>query len=600
MSRRPRSLPKWFYLLRYHRPSQFFWRVVARVRNWTIKKRHGGGFAKLPQETPQLRTGVSFAAWCARQLENCPFAGRAARIAHLLEGRFTFLHEERALGIPVDWRVSRDRGVDLLWKFHLHYHEFLADLASESATSGRSDLALHAWNLVLDWIDNNPISSAAAFGDAWHPFCISKRIPVWILLWAVAPPSADLAQNVLRSLAQQTYFLEATLERDVGGNHLLENARGLALAGAFFSGPAADRWLAVSRRILSTELPRQILPHGEHFERSPMYHAQMLDALLDVAGAVESIDSEWGKSLRSDAKRMGEFLRDILHPDGEIPLLADSALDEIPAPVKLLKQAGIHREYATGAARIGDYWTWRDGGHFLLFDAGPVGADHLPAHAHSDLLTLEASIAGRRFIVDTGVFGYRDDDRRRICRSTAAHNVLQIDGVEQCDTWSRFRMGYRGNPSALRTGETRGFHWALATHDAYRRIGIPQTGRMVACRPDGLWLILDRIDGTGHHEGCSRLFMSPEVTVQNFDGSTLRLTVESVSVTVRAIDEAFFQVENAMIYPSFGIQRPTQVLTQRRSITNSSAMGWKIAVGEVAQSLESLEYLTNISWFRTR
>ena len=106
----------------------------------------------------------------------------------------------------------------------------------------------------------------------------------------------------------------------------------------------------------------------------------------------------------------------------------------------------------------------------------------MPAHAHADLLTFEASFGGRRLFVDSGVFNYEDDAMRRYCRSSAAHNVLQIDGHDQCDMWSRFRMGYRGWPTGLECGQTHGFHWARAAHNAYRRLGVPKLGRWLACR----------------------------------------------------------------------------------------------------------------------
>jgi uncharacterized heparinase superfamily protein len=140
---------------------------------------------------------------------------------------------------------------------------------------------------------------------------------------------------------------------------------------------------------------------------------------------------------------------------------------------------------AAAARRVGDYWTWRHERDYLLFDAGPVGPDHLPAHAHADLLNIEISIDGRRFVVDSGVFDYEDGPMRRYCRSTAAHNALEIDGASQCDMWSRFRMGHRGWPTSLFTGSEGGFDWTSAAHNAYRRLGAPTVGRWIACRPGG-------------------------------------------------------------------------------------------------------------------
>lgn len=42
-------------------------------------------------------------------------------------------------------------------------------------------------------------------------------------------------------MAAHANFLADHLERDLGGNHLLENLRGLALTGAFLDGPDSNR-----------------------------------------------------------------------------------------------------------------------------------------------------------------------------------------------------------------------------------------------------------------------------------------------------------------------------------------------------------------------
>ena len=54
------------------------------------------------------------------------------------------------------------------------------------------------------------------------------------------------------------------------------------MAGAYFDGPAADFWLRRGLFILRRELAEQVLEDGGHFELSPMYHALILEDLLDL------------------------------------------------------------------------------------------------------------------------------------------------------------------------------------------------------------------------------------------------------------------------------------------------------------------------------
>ena len=80
----------------------------------------------------------------------------------------------------------------------------------------------------------------------------------------------------------------------------------------------------------------------------------------------------------------------------------------------------------------------------------PIGPDYQPGHAHGDLLSFELSFAGRRVVTDSGVHGYDGDPLRAWCRSTHAHNTVEIDGQSQCEFWSVFRVARRARPRDVR------------------------------------------------------------------------------------------------------------------------------------------------------
>jgi uncharacterized heparinase superfamily protein len=505
-----------------------------------------------------------------------------------VQGRFQFLNIERELCDPVDWHLGRSPELPRLWRFHLHYHEFLVDLASEGLRSQEPGWFQRAWSLVDQWISASPLQDAGRLADAWHPYTISRRLPAWMLLWTASPPSASLQNRVLQSMFTQAAFLERHLEWDLGGNHLLENLKALILAGAFFRGVDADRWLRKGAGRFARQLLKQILPHGEHFERSPMYHAQALEAVLDLRDATASVSGQLSKECCFTAERMAGFLAQILHPNQEPPAFGDSCFGETSAPAALVARASaaVHesnvvgtdrRPVASGDARLGGtYWTWRDGDDFLVFDAGPVGPDHLPAHAHADLLTFEASVGGRRLFVDSGVFGYEDDAMRRYCRNTAAHNVLQVDDTDQCDMWSRFRMGYRGWPTELAVGETNGFYWARARHDAYRRLNVPEVGRWFACRPGGPWFCVDWAFGRGIHLLVNRLHLHPDVHAEQIAVDEVSLRCGGVTVPVRFLGRGELALTSGWYCPEFGRRLSSTVLEWRWIATLPTVAAWSL------------------------
>lgn len=267
------------------------------------------------------------------------------------------------------------------------------------------------------------------------------------------------------------------------------------------------------------------------------------------------------------------FISQVTHPDGEIPLLGDSCFSEAPLP---LIASSPHRSFPSSAvaAQVGPYWTFRSGGDYLLFDAGPVGPDHLPAHAHADLLTIEASVAGRRLIVDSGTYDYEDGPMRQYCRSTAAHNVPEIDGQNQCDVWLRFRMGRRGWPTPLVTGESEGFTWGTATHNAYRHLGVPVVGRWVACRPEFPWLIVDWALGSGTHKLVNRLHLHPDVTVRAVRPDCVELSLDELQIYVTAFGPGELRIDEGWYCPDFGNRIANRVLEWHYTGSLPAAVGW--------------------------
>jgi uncharacterized heparinase superfamily protein len=165
-------------------------------------------------------------------------------------------------------------------------------------------------------------------------------------------------------------------------------------------------------------------------------------------------------------------LRKVLHPDGQIALFNDSAFGIVAPPSSLSAlAAGLG---ATAAGRDAadlpatGYFRFDDDGDALLFDAGLLGPDHLPGHAHCDALSFEYSIGRRRVVVDTGVDRYEAGRERDFLRSTAAHSTLQIADLEQGEPFGSFRMGRRPRVTGRRVDD----RTVEGEHDGFRPSGI--------------------------------------------------------------------------------------------------------------------------------
>src|SRR5271157_263629 len=284
--------------------------------------------------------------------------------------------------------------------------------------------------LVERWIRENP----AGRGAGWDPYPLSRRIVNWIK-WVMGGGLAT--RGVFESLAAQADYLSRTVEYHLLANHLFANAKAMVFAGCFFEGGA---WLGEGLRLLEREIPEQILADGGHFERSPMYHSLILEDVLDLLNlrrAYPGLLPDWSPV----AGRMLGWLNRMSHPDGQISFFNDSAFGVAPEPSLLFDYAarlGI-QPINTHPAPSG-YIRLENDATVILFDAGPVGPDYQPGHAHADTLSFELSHRGQRLLVNSGISTYECGAERQWQRGTAAHNTVRVDGCDQSEVWSAFRV----------------------------------------------------------------------------------------------------------------------------------------------------------------
>ena len=261
----------------------------------------------------------------------------------------------------------------------------------------------------------------------------------------------DGLQRVTGSLACQLETLARQLEVRLQGNHLFSNLLALVFAGHLLDGPRSESWLRRGAG-LGRELESQILSDGAHVERSPMYHALLLENLLDLINLSRAAPQPEARQLleavEERAAAMLGALRVWTHPDGEIALFADSALGVAHVPQKLEDYAaslGVQPKAPSpsGVLNAAGYVRLeRDPFTLIASVAGPMPS-YQPGHAHCDALAFELSVGRERVVTDSGVYEYLPGARRRASRCTRAHATAEVDGQEQAEIWSAHRVGGR-------------------------------------------------------------------------------------------------------------------------------------------------------------
>ncbi len=540
------SLALWYHTVRSLRGRQ----ILAQLRARWVRR----------SEDPAAFAGRNVPAYPGARLRpQAPFLPPAARKqarAELLAGEFTFLNRRESVGFPPRWNA---REPSRLWQYNLHYFEVLWDLGFDAARVA-----------TLDWIEQHPLARGQA---GWEPYPTSLRIVNWCAFFfgehrERVGVDAALRDALWRSLYLQAEWLACHLETHLLGNHLLENAAALLLAGRAFEGAAAGRWERQGRELLASELPEQVLADGGHVERSPMYQLRVAWLLLTLRNAdadalAPLLDAPLAALLRS--------LSELCHPDGEIALFNDAALGVYPALAPLLAAYTLvtgrpAMAAESGAARFaladtGYFGARSRDGSYVVCDAGLIGPDYQPGHAHGDLLSFELSFAGRRVVCDSGVHGYEGDPLRAWCRSTRAHNTVEIDGQSQSEFWSVFRVARRARPHDVRFEPRPDGFRLSAWHDGYERLpGRPRHARRFAWHDRGVLLVKDEITSARRVTARSRLHLHPDCVVERREGPVAWIRHPGGVFQICFAGPGGLTLEASTFCPEFGVQRERTAL----------------------------------------
>jgi len=543
------KLSYYIHTIRHLRPIQIFWRFWRKLPVFPA-----------PEAAP---------APALRHIDKPLAAFPCKRSSLIGPESFRFLNRKRRIRSTADWN---DPQADALWLYNLHYFD---DLCADGAE------ARGAWHeaLIARWILENPVGQ----GVGWDPYPLSLRVVNWIKRGLAggalkpghavegAPSGQGLSAQAIQSLAIQARYLAPRVEWHLLGNHVVANAKALVFAGCFFEGAEAEAWLNKGLAILREQLAEQVLADGGHFERSPMYHAIVLEDVLDLINLSRSfpvaLPGVQVQALRDAAARMLGWARVMTHPDGGIAFFNDAAFGIAPDVSELERYAqrlGVAPSRDAGArlARLeqSGYLRLALGSYTVLFDAAPVGPAYIPGHAHADSLSFELSHGAQRVICNSGTSRYGRGEMRQWERSTAAHNTVEIDGQNSSEVWDGFRVARRAYPVGLKSAEEGSALRATCAHDGYARLrGRPMHRRAVEVS-EGAIRWTDEVTGSGVHRVVGRIPLHPSVRAERLSESAWKLVLpsgESLMLTAAGVP---LDEEQGRFSPEFGMTQDRQVL----------------------------------------
>lgn len=546
---------------RHLSPDQWLWRAICRGKRATMQAWPAAAEArtrraaeKLPRADPR-RPALGAIATHVLQLQNTVYGGQLDGIA---QGRFEILNQRFDFGAPgrIDWRGEFHEGNNPLRRMTLAHMGYAVPLLARGQAA---DLAV-VDTILASLQAQNSFRAPGVFRDVWNAYAASHRLINLLAGLALyraqgGPPAPAIEARLLDHARFCVALVCATLERDLQFNHLMKNLVALAVYAAGLDRmPREFDFLCDS---VPRALRQNVLADGGHAERSPMYHAL---ALLDVRclAATGLFPETWAGPLADVQLRMTEALAAMSHPDGDIALFNDSWLGEAPSTVSL-----IGAEASTPLIRLSQtgYVRLNGSGDAVILDCGPCGPDQNPGHAHADFLAIEASVGGRRFIVDPGVATYTAGALRDESRSAARHNGPHVAGAEPIEFWRSFRVGRRGYGFEIADTALAGVAplWCAGRQTGYAPLGIA-TRRFIGLWPGAGLLIADLWCGARvAAEGAN--FLIP--TEWRWTGSGFQR--DATIVAPRALAGTIGPIAPSRWWPRFGVEAPAHLLPLRAS-----------------------------------
>jgi uncharacterized heparinase superfamily protein len=516
------ELALYFHTVRHLRPVQIAARVWRRVH----------------QPRPDLRPAPGRSAPVSRYV--APILARQTLIA---PDTFRFLNVERRCATAADWSAT---DASKLWLYNLHY---FADLNADDAPAR----ALWHRGLLARWVSENPPGAA----EGWEPYPVSLRIVNWVK-WALRgnelPPACET------SLAVQARWLCRRMEYQILGNHLLANAKALVHAGLYFSGIEADRWYRHGISIIDRQLHEQVLADGGHFELSTMYHALVLEDLLDLVNLLRAYGQQPPAHWHGAVAHMRRWLLLMSHPDGDIAFFNDAAFGIAPTPAELETYAhrlGLEpapqRAPPLAVLAASGYVRLEAGPACLICDCAAVGLRYQPGHAHADTLSFELSLAGRRVFVNSGVSEYGERAERHRQRGTAAHNTVVVNGQDSSEVWGGFRVARRARARLCEATLAPPQAIVEGCHDGYARLpGRNRHTRRWSLDPRAL-RIEDRVSGA-FQQAQARFHLHPDIGARLSGPAVVTLCAGAQELATVAFEgAAAVELGRGTWHPRFGV-----------------------------------------------
>ncbi len=346
------------------------------------------------------------------------------------------------------------------------------DLARQHVYSNDDVWAERLWQFIDAWIAQNPVNHSVAWA------CGQETAFRLMALLTAVMATFDCSSTTPERLAQFELLcwqsakrIEANINYAISqeNNHALSEATGLWTVGLLFPEfPEAKRWCDLGRRVLESEVQRQIYGDGSYVQHSMSYHRVMLDDLCWAIQLGRRQGEEFSQELLQRVAAATEWLSQFVDRDNGrvpnygsndganiLPLACGDYLDYRPTLQLAAVVSGVDSGLGVGPWSEKTLWltgkvpepggvpptaeTWQaeQGGYFVM--RGPDSqlmtraTEYRDRPGQCDMLHVDLWVHGINILRDAGSFRYYHEDRKikNYFYSVTAHNTVQVGDSEQ-------------------------------------------------------------------------------------------------------------------------------------------------------------------------
>jgi hypothetical protein len=414
------------------------------------------------------------------------------------DNKLTFLNSSCDFNAHV-WDY-KDKSI--LWNYQLNYMSWLGDLLYQDVITNQKKNQGYIVKILKKWTIYKAKVSC-------RPYPTSLRLFIWVQFLAYYKIEDN---SIIESLIEQYIDLKSSIEYELDGNHVLENYIALYLVASFLK--LEDDFNYYSKKLL-TEITRQFDINGLHYERSFAYHFSIVERLIVLC---EISTGELNARLRIILSQSFEILKQVSNNEG-LPLFHDASHDmyrEMSHLESLLKAyASVSKVELLVESK---YLVIDNKNVKFIMDVGRATPSYQPAHYHCSMTSYIVNINDNPLIIDTGVYGYYEDERRRLhSRKTSSHNILGLRNEEQSNIWSVFRLGKSALIKSSEVTRSQSCNVITIKYLAFPSLGWVECKRVVILSLNFFGIIVADLAGKYQNDMVSHVVIDPsfQVTEKN-------------------------------------------------------------------------------------